>query len=73
MIIILIARTVVSMRVGADDHCKDHIVYKMFGQIVYTSHKILAAVDSLGYNELFIHINLGNDKIPVAYSNGLFV
>ena len=45
----------------------------MFGQIVYTLHKVLAAVDSLGYDELFIHINLGNDEIPVAYSNGLFI
>ena len=59
--------------VGDDAYCKDHIVYKMFGDIVYTLHKNLTSIDSLGYDELFIYIYFSNGKVPVAYSNGLFI
>lgn len=59
--------------VGNGLRCKDHIVYKMFGDIVYTLHKNLTSIDSLGYDELFIYIYFSNGKVPVAYSNGLFI
>ena len=59
--------------VGTGLPCKDHIVYKMFGDIVYTLHGVLSAVDSFGYDELFIHIDLSDNEVPVAYGNGLFI
>ena len=30
-----------SMGVGADAHCQVHIVYKMFGDMVYTSYTVI--------------------------------
>lgn len=60
-------------RVGDGDHCKDHIVYKMFGDIVYTLHKKLTPVYPLGYDELFVYIYFGNSKVPITNRNGLFV
>lgn len=59
--------------VGTGVLCKDHIVYKMFGDIVYTLHKKLTPVYPLGYDELFVYIYFGNSKVPITNRNGLFV
>ena len=52
--------------VGAAALCTAHIVYKMFGDIVYTLPKGSAAGDAPGEEQLLIQIDLRHDEIAVT-------
>ena len=51
--------------------CKDHIVYKMFGKIVYRLPKGSAAENTPGNKQFLVEINFSNHEVPVANSKDI--
>ena len=58
------------MNVGNDLCCQGHIVYKLFGHMVYNFDK-LSTEDFSRNKELFIQIDFGNYELTIAKGNDI--
>ena len=56
--------------VGNDLRCQGHIVYKLFGHMVYNFDK-LSTEDFSRNKELFIQIDFGNYELTIAKGNDI--